>query len=181
MSKLVKDLITKELRARYGGLDNALWLEFSGLDGITTNQLRRALRARNIRLEVVKNSLFLRAVGDGPLRPLAQALRGPAAIVTGGDSLVDVARLLGEWLPKAPGLKLRGAVLDGEWLDESRVAELPKMPTKADLQARVVALVLTPAGRLAAAINAGSANVAGCLKTLVERLEQGEQIGARSA
>jgi large subunit ribosomal protein L10 len=180
MSRLVKDIITSELRARYGDMNSALWLEILGVDGITTNQFRAALHTKDMHLEVVKNSLFQRAVGDGPLKPLAQALHGPAAIVTGGDSLIDAAKLIEEWLPKAKGIKLRGAVLEGEWLDEARVAGLSRMPTRSDLQARVAAIILSPAANVAGAINAGGANLAGCLKTLVEKLEKCEAITAAS-
>ena len=176
MSRLVKDMITKELRSRYGSLESALWIEFSGVDGVITNQLRGELRAKEMRLEVVKNSLFLRAVSDGPLKPLAEALAGPAAIITGGESLIDVAKLVDEWLPKAKGLKLRGAVLEGEWLDESRVAGLSRMPTKCDLLARVAAIILSPGGNVAATIDAPGANIAGCLKAMVDKLEKGEEI-----
>ena len=181
MSRLVKDMITRQLRERYGRLDSALWLELTGLDGILTNQFRRDLRARNMRMEVVKNSLFRRAIGDGPLKPLADALAGPAAILTGGDSLIDVAKLVEEWLPKAPGIRLRGAVIEGQWLDESRVGQLSKLPTKRDLQARVAALVLTPAARLAGTILSPGAGLAGALRALVEKLEEGGTVVRRSA
>ena len=181
MSRLIKDMITDELRSRYGELDSALWIEITSVDGITTNQLRGALRAKDVRLEVVKNSLFRRAIGDGPLKPLAEALSGPAAILTGGESLIDVAKLVEEWLPKAKGIKLRGAVLEGEWLGESRVAGLSKMPTKRDLQAKVAAIIISPGGNLAAAILATGAEVAGCLKTMVDKLEKDEEIMAKSA
>jgi len=181
MSRLVKDLITNELRSRYGQLNSALWLEILGVNGITTNQFRGALRTKHMRLEVVKNSLFQRAVGDGPLKPLAQALSGPAAIVTGGDSLIDVAKLVEEWLPKAKGIKLRGAVLEGEWFDESRVVGLSKMLTRRELQARVAAIIISPAANLAGAIDAGGANIAGCLKVMIEKLETGEAISRKSA
>jgi len=65
MSKFVKDLITKELRSRYSQTDNAIWVEMIGIDGITTNQFRRELREKKLRLEVVRNALLRRAVGDG--------------------------------------------------------------------------------------------------------------------
>ena len=181
MSRLVKDMITDELRSRYSALDNALWLEIVGVDGDTTNEFRGALRGKQMRVEIVKNSLFRRAVADGPLKPLADALSGPAAIVTGGESLIDVAKLVDEWLSKSKGIKLRGAVLEGEWLDESRVGSLAKMPSKRDLQAKVAAIVLSPGANLAATVLAGGGNIAGCLKTMVEKLEKGEEITAKSA
>lgn len=181
MSRLVKDMITNELRSRYQQLDSALWLEVVKVNGVMTNQLRGELRAKQMRLEVVKNSLFKRAVGDGPLKPLAEALDGPAAIITGGDSLIDVAKLIEEWLPKAKGIKLKGAVLEGEWLDESRVAGLAKMLTKRDMQSKVAAIILAPGANIASAINSGGGNIAGAVKAMIEKLEAGEEIAAKSA
>ena len=181
MSRLVKDMITKELEAHFNGCDSALWIEMVGIDGVTTNSFRRQLREKDMRLEIVKNSLFRRAVGDGPLKPLAEALAGPAAILTGGDSLIDVAKVVQEWLPKAKNIKLRGAVLEGEWLDESRVVNLSKMESKADLQAKIAMIVLSPGRNVAGAINAPGANIAGAIKSLIEKLEKGEEVAAPAA
>jgi hypothetical protein len=100
MSKLVKDLITKELRSRYGNVDSALWIEMLGVNGNATNALRRELHARHIRLEITKTLLLRRAVAGTQFAKLADALEGPAALVTGGDSLVDTAKAIEEWLPK---------------------------------------------------------------------------------
>ncbi|MCA9242845.1 MAG: 50S ribosomal protein L10 [Phycisphaerales bacterium] len=179
--KLVKDLITSELRGRYSDLNSALWVEIVGVDGITTNEFRRELRDNNMRLEIVKSALFRRAVKDTSLQPLADKLEGPAAIMTGGESLIDVAKLVDKWLDKIKSLKLRGAILEGEFLDEARVGGLSKMPTKADLQARIVGQALSPGANLAAAILSGGANVAGALKAMIKKLEDGEQIVKKSA
>ncbi len=174
MSKFVKDLITKELATRYGQLENAVWIELLGVDGITTNEFRRNLHARHMQMEVVPNALFRRAVVEGPLRRLADALDGPSALITGGDSLIDVAKVLEEWQPKLKTLRLRGAVLEGEFLDERSVTGLSKMPTKRDLQARLAAIVRAPGARLASAVLAPGRNIAGCLKALIEKLEKAE-------
>ena len=178
MSRPVKEMITKELAERYGQQSNAVWVELVGVDGITTNAFRRDLRARQMRLEVVKTSLLRRACADGPLSPLAAALSGPAALVTGGESAIEIAKLLEEWVPKFPkaSFRLRGALLEGEFLDERRAQGLSKMASKADLQARIVSIVLSPGANVAAAALSGGRNVAGCLKTLIEKLEQGEEI-----
>jgi large subunit ribosomal protein L10 len=173
MSKLVKDLITKELQARYGQVENALWVELLGVDGITTNDFRRDLHSKSLRIEIVRNELLRRAVGDGPLAPLAKALTGPAALITGGESAIDAAKAIEDWLPKISGLRLRGALLEGEFLDERAVVNLAKMESKADLLAKVAMIILSPGGKLASAIRAPGANVAGCLKALIEKLEQG--------
>jgi large subunit ribosomal protein L10 len=181
MSKPVKDMMTGELRSRYGSLENALWVELIGADGLTTNQFRRDLRSRSMRLEVVKTALFRRAIEDGPLVPMARAMNGPAALLTGGESLIDVAKVVEEWQPKIKGMRMRAAVLEGQYLDEARVVGLAKMPTKADLQARVASAALSPGATLAAAILSGGGRVAACIKTLIEKLEQGGAAVAEAA
>jgi len=174
MSKPVKDLITRELAGRYEGVESALWIELLGIDGITTNAFRGELRSRQMRLEIVKNSLFRRACGDGPLAKLAGALDGPAAIATGGESLIDVAKLIDEWRPKMKGLRLRGAVLEGEYIGETEVSGLSKMPSRRDLQARIVGQALSPGANLAAAALGPGSVLAGCVKALIEKLEKAE-------
>jgi large subunit ribosomal protein L10 len=181
MSKPIKDLISRELQTRYNDLDNVLWIELTGADGTTTNAFRRELRSKDMHIEIVRNSLFRRAVASGrlaALAPLADALSGPAALVTGGESLVDVAKLVEEWRPKIRGLKFRGAVLEGEYMDEQGVAGLSKMPTKRELQGRIAAAALAPGANLSAALLAGGGNIAGCLKALIEKLEKAETSAA---
>jgi large subunit ribosomal protein L10 len=175
MSKPVKELVTDELRSRYGELDSALWIELIGADGTTTNAFRGDLRAHEMHMQVVKNSLFRRACGQGALGPLAADLAGPAALVIGGESPIEAAKLVEGWMPKIPGLKLRGAMIEGEYFDTQRVAGLARMPTKAQLQAGIAACLRSPAANLAAAILSGGGAIAGCLKTLAEKLEKEEE------
>lgn len=174
MSKPIKNQLAVELQSRYATTESALWVELIGADGKTTNQFRRDLRGKNMHLEIVRNSMFRRAIPSGPLGRLGQALSGPAALVTGGESVIEIAKAVEEWLPKIKGMRLRGAVLEGEFIDESRVAQVSKMPTKRDLQARVAAMVRSPGANLAAAINSGGGRIAGCIKALIEKLEKGE-------
>jgi large subunit ribosomal protein L10 len=180
MSKMVKELITKELRLRYAQMDNAIWVQMIGIDGITTNQFRRELREKKLRLEVVRNALLRRAVGDGPLSRLADKLDGPAALITGGDSAVEAAKFIQQWLPRLKGMRVRGAMLEGEYLDESAAAGLALMPTKRDMQARLAGILRSPGANLASAMLSGGRNIAGCLKSLIEKLEKAGPVAAES-
>ncbi len=173
MSKLVKNLLAEELRIRFAPSDGALWIDTTGVDGITSNLLRRELRSKNMRAEVVKNSMFRRAVAGGRLSPLAERLVGPATLVV-GESLPEVARVIESWIAKAPAIKLRGAVLEGDYLDERAVVGLSKLPSKREVQGQVVAAALSPGAKLAAAMLAPGANLAGCLRALIEKLEKAE-------
>lgn len=179
MSKPVKEMIARDLASRYASETNAVWIELVGVDGITTNEFRRDLRARHMAMEVVKTALLKRACAQGPMAKLTAAMSGPVALLTGGDSAVAIGKMLAEWSPKFPkNLRVRGAVLDGEYLDEAQVKDLANMPTRGDLQARVVQIILTPGGNVVASALAAGRNVAGILKALVEKLEKSEPVAA---
>ena len=61
MSKFVKDMITKDLRNRLEGVDDALLVDVIGLKNDKCVALRQRLRKKNIHLLVIKNSLAARA------------------------------------------------------------------------------------------------------------------------
>ena len=82
MSKPVKDLVTNEYKALFGDVDGIV-VSVIGLDAISTNKLRGA--AGQDQLKVVRTAWPGGRFGDGPLAPLAPALTGPCALVTGGS------------------------------------------------------------------------------------------------
>ena len=93
MSKRVKNLVETEYRQRYDGVEGGLVVSLSGLGAIDTVQVRQRLRDRQVELHVVKNSLARRALQETPLAPLGNVLEGPSALVTGGESVGDAAKL----------------------------------------------------------------------------------------
>ena len=61
MSKLVKDLVTQQLKRELDGVQDLLLVNVIGLSAERTTALRKTLREKNIKLLVVKNSLARRA------------------------------------------------------------------------------------------------------------------------
>ncbi|MCL4209986.1 MAG: 50S ribosomal protein L10 [Phycisphaeraceae bacterium] len=179
MSRPVKNLIVDDYKKRFAGVENALVIDVRGVDAKTNNGLRAGLRKKNITVTVVKNTLAKKAFSGTPLAALEQALSGPAAIAFGGESVVDVARELIDWAKKIQNLTLRGACLDGQYFDgDAGVKALSKFPTRDEAIARVVTLVLSPAGKVVGAAKGPGGRVMGIVKTIQEKLEKGEPIAA---
>lgn len=170
MSKPVKDLIAEALRARYQGVQDVCVVDLTGLDVHRTQRLRQDLVNKSIRLHVVKNSLARRAFRGGPLEPLGEQLRGPCALVTGGDSVIDVAQALVHWAKELGDIALKQAMVDGEGALLS-VEEVARMKGHWELLGEIAVLVLSPSRTIAGCVAAPAARIAGCLKALAEREE----------
>ena len=92
MSKFVKDLLTRDLRNQLSGVGDALLVNVIGLDAIRTTKLRGELRKKNIKLEVIKNSMARRATEGTPLARAFEGLEGTLAIVWGADDFVSLTK-----------------------------------------------------------------------------------------
>ncbi|GMV98502.1 MAG: hypothetical protein AMXMBFR83_28520 [Phycisphaerae bacterium] len=173
MSKPVKDLVTNEYKRVFGQADGACVVSVIGLDAISTNKLRGELRARKIQMKVVKNSLARRAFAGTSLAPLAAALTGPCALVTGGESTIDVAKALVELKRAYPKIELKQGVLGGE-ADLIDLERLATMKNKAELLGEVAMLIASPGRRIAGAVAGPAGRIAGCVKALAEKNEGAE-------
>ena len=171
MSKPVKALMRKELVRRLGGVDSLTVLSLIGLDGVSSNQLRRELRAEEISVTVVKNSVARRAFKEIGLDAACVLLDGPCAVAVGGESVVSVVRQLLEFARQAPALVVRGALLEGEIFGPERVEELSKYPTRGEAIAQLVGLALSPGAQVAGALVGPGGGVAGVIKAIAEPSE----------
>lgn len=167
MSKPVKDLMTQEYQQEYGELESACIVSVIGLDAISTNRLRGDLRSKNLRLKVIKNSLARRAFAGGPMALVGEALDGPCALVTGGESTIDAAKALVDLKKTYPKIELKMGMMAG-YPEMIEVEKLAKMKNRVELLGELAAQLLSPAARLAGCLASPGGRIAGCLKTIGE-------------
>ena len=181
MSKTVKQMIVKEYRTRFSGVQGAVLVEIRGLDAPATNKMRNDFARKNVKVAVVKNTLAREAFKGGALECLGTHLSGPSALVYSQDSVIDLARDLVKWAKDVEKFVFKAAVLEGVVYEgPAGVAKLSKMPTRAEAQANVVTLVLSPARNLMGAVKGPGGRVMGIVKEVQSRLEKGETITAKA-
>jgi large subunit ribosomal protein L10 len=174
MSKYIKDLMTQDYSQRFKDKDSACTVSIIGMDAVSANRFRGALREKNIRVQVVKNSLARRAFAETALSPLGKAMEGPCALVTSEDemSAIDLAKTLVELKKEYPTLELKLGILEGD-PELVEVDCLAKMKGRQELLSELAGQIMGPAARLAGCLAGPGGRLAGCFKAMAEK-EEGE-------
>ena len=166
MSKLVKDMITTELKGRFEGVTDLLMVNLVGLDAIKTQLLRKKLREKNIHLMMVKNSLARRATEGSVLAPAFEGASGMLAVVYGATDVVALAKeitKLADDKAMAP-FATTGGVMGGAKLTAAEVKDVSKWPTCEQQLSMLLGQILSPGAKLASQLNSVGGAIVSQLK-----------------
>jgi large subunit ribosomal protein L10 len=173
MSKYVKGLLEKQLERKFTDVSDFVVMDFKGITGNDNNEMRGVLKEKGIGITLVKNAMMRRAL-ESLDRAAAGVFftEGPTAVAFGGDSVVDVAKEMNDWVKKFEDVNFKGAFVDGAAVDAAGAKSLTKMKSRVELQGDIVSIAQSPGANLAGAIGGPAGAIAGCIKTLVENLEE---------
>ena len=170
MSKAVKKLMAGDVHKRYCGFSSACVVDMTGMKVQDQERLRKLIRSKSGRVEVIKNRLTRFALQGTGLEPLGKSFRGPCALVTSSESAIDIARALMDAAKEFKALKLKQAIFEG---DPSllTVEQMAKMRGRRELLGEIAMLVSSPGRSLAGCLSSPQAKLAGCLKAIVKKGE----------
>ncbi len=159
----------KQLNESFSGRPHLVLAQYSGLTVNQVNDLRAKLGEVGATYRVVKNRLAKRAAEGTSLELLSDQLSGPCAVASHESDPVVLAKTLAEFVKENPQIELLAGVIDAsQTLDQAGVEHLSSLPGLPELQAQLLALIMTPATTLVRLVATPGTQIARVLDAKVQ-------------
>jgi large subunit ribosomal protein L10 len=171
MIKEDKNKIIESLIAKIDVYKNFYLADISELNAADTSALRRKCFEKNIKLEVVKNTLLKQALerSTGNYKELYGILKTPTSIMFTEAGNVP-AKLIKEFRRKHPKPVLKAAyVEDCVYVGDNQIDALINIKSRLELIGDIIGILKSPAKNVISGLQSGGGKLAGIVKTLSER------------
>lgn len=171
MTREEKSQVIQDLTATLADTDTIYLADISGLDALTTSNLRRACFKANVKLAVVKNTLLSKAMekSDKEFGELQDILKGNTSLML-AEAGNAPAKVIKEFRKKSDKPLLKGAyVEEAIYVGDDQLDALVNIKSKEELIGDVILLLQSPAKNVVSALQSGGNKLSGILKTLSEK------------
>jgi large subunit ribosomal protein L10 len=171
MTREEKSQVIQDLTAQLADTNTIYLADISGLDAVTTSNLRRACFKANVQLAVVKNTLLAKAMeaSDKEFGELQDVLKGNTSMLIAEASNAP-AKVIKEFRKKSDKPLLKGAyVEEAVYVGDDQLDALVNIKSREELIGDIVGLLQSPAKNVVSALQSGGGKLSGILKTLSEK------------
>jgi large subunit ribosomal protein L10 len=144
VTRETKKKVVSQVKEDLQQAKTAIITDYRGLNVEQVTNLRRALRAEDVKYVVVKNTLASIAAHELGLEALDTYLEGPTAIAYGFEDPVAPAKLLTKFGKDFDKLEIKGGLLGGTLLDPVSIKALAALPPREVLLAQVAGVFAAP-------------------------------------
>ncbi|HIE44596.1 MAG TPA: 50S ribosomal protein L10 [Flavobacteriaceae bacterium] len=171
MTREEKSVVIKDLTSKLADNQIIYLADISGLDALTTSDLRRACFKANVKLAVVKNTLLAKAMenSDKDFGDLPSTLKGNTSILF-SDTGNAPAKVIKDFRKKSDKPVLKGAyVEEAIYIGDDQLDALVSIKSKEELIGDIITLLQSPAKNVISALQSGGNKLSGIIKTLSEK------------
>lgn len=158
-----KTLAHDQIVERLKQMKSVVFAGYSGLTVKDTTALRNTLRAAGVDMVAAKKTILRRALKAAGLSPEpVDSVSGEIALVFGFEDEVLPAKMLATFAKDHEAVVLKGAFVDGQYLDTAATVTLAKLPGRDELRTKLVWILSSPLSGLAgvlSGVNRGLVNV----------------------
>lgn len=171
MKSSEKKVIIDNLEEQINSYNHFYLTDISGLNAEKTSDLRRLCFSQNVKLVVVKNTLFRKALetSNKNVEEIYDALKGNTSVMFTENANVP-AKLIKDFSKKHKKPVLKAAyVQESIYVGENQLEALIAVKSKNELIADVIALLQSPMKTVLGQLQSGGNIIHGVLKTLGEK------------
>lgn len=147
--------------------------DFTRITVLETEALRQILAKHGAQFHVVKNRILKIAANEREYPEMDDQLKGPTAIIVGGNDSPGVAKALEKFFKDKQKMELKGGVLEKRSLSTADISALAKLPPADVLKAQLLALFNTPATQMVRIVQAVPQGLLNVLQAKVDKENEG--------
>lgn len=159
MNRAEKKEWIADVNESVGASEIVIVAKYQGLTVAEMSKLRREIRKAGAHFRVTKNRLTRLALDGTQYDALKDLFKGPTAVAYANDP-VSAAKAMATFAKENEKLVLVGGAFGSQVLSEKAIKELATLPSLDELRAKILALINTPATRIAGVLQAPAGQLA---------------------
>lgn len=168
MLRSKKQGFVEALEETYKQSNSLIITHYHGLTVSQMTALRKTLKENGAGFKVVKNTLTKIAAEKVGFNSILNLLSGPTAIAYSEDAIA-AAKGVVEFAKNNEKLKIIGALVNNQLLNEQEVQQLAKLPSLDELRGKIIGILQAPATKLVGTLQAPAAQVARLFQAYVDK------------
>ena len=171
MKKTDKLAVIEQLTNEINSYNHFYIADISGLNAEITSNLRRLCDKREVKLVVVKNTLFRKALENSTkdTSELYDVLKDTTSVLFSNSGNVP-AKLIKEFAKKNKKPVFKAAYVEEcAYIGENQLDALIDIKSKEELIGGIISMLQAPMNNVVSALQSGAHTISGVLKTLEQR------------
>lgn len=163
LTRKQKEKIVKNLAEEIKVAKSVVFSDFKGLPVKDMAVLRRQLREKEVKMQVLKKTLLTIAFKEAGIKINAKELEGQIAVAVSPKDEIEAAKIIARTAKTNKNLKMVGGFLGKNVLSAEEIKALAKLPSKEELLARLVGALNAPVSGF---VNVLAGNMRGLVQVL---------------
>lgn len=150
LSRQKKQEIVQDLKEKINHQKTMVFVDFKGLKVKDVLDLKEKLNQSDSLFKVSKKTLLKIAFKDinSALSQKINELKGELGVIFGFKDVISPSKTVYNFSLNNEKLKILGGLFEGKFIEEEKVIELAKLPTKEELLARLAGSISAPVSNL---------------------------------
>ena len=148
-----KKQVVADLVAEFKEAKTFVFVASRGLTVEQDTNMRRELRAGNVKFQVIKNTVLRLVFKELGIEGVDEIFEGPTAVAYSED-IVAPAKIIAKFAEDFEPLQIKGGVIDGKVASVAEIIALSKVPDVDTLRTQVAYSLLFPFTKLAMLVKA---------------------------